>query len=80
MSKQNDSSIKGVKVLNFLPNSLAAKAGVQVGDVILAVDGVAVNTLEEYATQASQRKGDMVLDIMRGNSLKEIVVPPSNES
>ena len=72
----NDSQSKGVQVLGILPDSPSARAGVQVGDIILAVDGVAVRTLEEYAAQASKRNGNMVLDILRNNSLKEIVVPP----
>ena len=75
----NDSKLKGVVVLGMLPNSPSAKAGVQRGDIIIAVDGVAVNTLEEYAEQASKRNGDMTLDILRANSLLEIVVPPNDE-
>lgn len=71
----NDSSFQGVKVLGMLPGSPSEQAGVQVGDVILAVDNVAVTTLQEYVDRASLRKGDMKLDIFRNNSLLEIVVP-----
>lgn len=72
---KNDTDIKGIHVLALFPDSKAGKAGVQIGDIILAVDGVAVYSLEEYVAQARQRKGPMVLDIMRNNSLKEIVIP-----
>lgn len=69
----NDSNIKGLTVWNLMPNSKAEKAGVKIGDVILAVNGVAIYTAADYAEQASRISGDMKLDILRNNSLHEIV-------
>lgn len=69
----NDSNIKGLTVWHLMPNSKAEKAGVKIGDVILAVNGVAIYTAADYAEQASRISGDMKLDILRNNSLHEIV-------
>jgi S1-C subfamily serine protease len=71
----DDSSFKGVRIMGIFPGSPSEKAGVQVNDIILAVDNVAISTLEEYVAQAAKRNGDMKLDILRGNSLLEIIVP-----
>ena len=80
MSKQNDSQIKGVQLLHILAGSPSDIAGMQVSDVIVAVDGIAVSTLQDYAVQASKRGAEMKLDVLRGNSLKEITIGPRVEN
>ncbi|HZM01108.1 MAG TPA: PDZ domain-containing protein, partial [Planctomycetota bacterium] len=40
----------GVRVSSVRPGTPAEKAGVQKGDLIVALDGVEVRTLQDYAT------------------------------
>jgi len=75
----NDSAFKGLKILNLIPDSKAEKAGIQIGDIILAVNGVAVYTAADYAELASNISGSMKLDILRGSSLHEITFPYNNQ-
>jgi hypothetical protein len=46
----------GVKITDFTPNSAAAKAGLVVGDIILATDGKVVANEEALYSEMSQRK------------------------
>ena len=75
----NDSKFQGVRVLNLIPDSPAVIAGIQVGDLILSVDGVAVKTMEEYAKQAGKRNGDMTVCIMRGALVQDVVIPKNKD-
>jgi S1-C subfamily serine protease len=71
----SDSLVKGITVLNLIPDSNAAKAGIRSGDIIIAVNDVAVYTAADYAEQAITIHGNMKLDIIRNNNLYEIVIP-----
>lgn len=65
----------GVTISNVVPNGPAAKAGVQVGDTIVAVDGKPVKTGDELVADIAGRKpGTRVeLGIVRGG--KKITLP-----
>jgi len=72
--KEGLAEVKGVFVAKVNPNSAAEEAGVKDGDVIVKVDGVAVNSSSELQEQVGKRSpGDKVsLVLMRSN--KEIAV------
>jgi serine protease Do len=59
---------KGIRVLQVMPKSAAAKAGLQVQDVITSVSGNTVNDPEQFQMQlAKRRPGDAItLHILRG--------------
>jgi S1-C subfamily serine protease len=48
--------LDGVKILDITPLSPAARAGLVVGDIIMAIDGVAVTSDETLNTQLAGRK------------------------
>ena len=60
-------SDRGLLVARVEPNSAAARAGLQVGDVLMSVQGQRVNQASDVlATLAQQRRGDIIrLDVMR---------------
>ena len=62
LAEQEDLDIlKGIYVANVQPNSSALDAGIEVGDVIVAVDGREVNNVSELQEQvALNRPGDQV--------------------
>lgn len=62
LSEQEDLGVlKGVYVANVQSNSSAEDAGIEVGDVIVAVDGREVNSVSELQEQvALSRPGDQV--------------------
>ncbi len=64
---------KGVRIASLAPNSPAARAGLKPGDVIVKVDGKAVETLRQYANQLKQyQPGDTITLIVErdGKPLK----------
>lgn len=65
---------KGAVVLGILPGSVAERAGVRKGDCILAVNGSAVQSLNDYVKLIEDRKDTMKIDIIRGNEYKELVL------
>jgi Do/DeqQ family serine protease len=72
--KEGLSEVKGVFVAKVNPNSAAEEAGVKDKDVIVKVDGVAVNSSSELQEQVGKRSpGDKVaLVLMRNN--KEVTL------
>ena len=69
-------NVRGAEVNTIEAGSPAAAAGVQVGDVIVALDGAPVDDATELTTTLARRQpGDQVrLTIMRGGSRREISV------
>lgn len=64
----------GVEVLNVIPGSPSAKSGLQVGDVILSIDGVEMkdaNTLIQYVARKSP---DTILNaqVLRQNGSQQV--------
>lgn len=81
LAKEKDLDLtQGVYVDSLMENSAAGKAGVKVGDVILAVDGVAVSTSPELqGVIARHRPGEEVtLKIDRNGKETEIKVTLNN--
>jgi serine protease Do len=65
---------KGVRVLQVMPKSAAAKAGLQVQDVIVSLSGHAVNDPEDFQMQmAKRRPGDEItLHVIRGEEEQDL--------
>ena len=64
-------------VTSIAPGSPAAKAGLELGDVILAVDGIDAETVDAGAAMWSFFVGaKYVLRIRRGDEDREIVIVP----
>ena len=65
---------QGVYVYGVTENSAAAKAGLQQGDIITAINGTEITTMDELNTQKNQHKaGDTVtLRISRSGETLEI--------
>ena len=81
LAKDKDLSLtKGAYVDSLMANSAAAKAGVQAGDIIVAVDGEAVNSSPELQERiARHRPGDQVaLTVDRKGKKKELTVTLNN--
>jgi photosystem II stability/assembly factor-like uncharacterized protein len=66
----------GVKVQDLAENGPALKAGVQVGDVVLNVDGKEVKELRSiFETLRSHAVGDKIgVKVKRGNDVKDLTV------
>lgn len=73
---------EGVFVADFAEQSPAKQAGLQVGDVIVAVNGVKVKTSGELQDQVNRfRPGDKVkVDVIRGETAKSYDVTLKNNS
>ena len=72
--KEGLSEVKGVFVAKVNPNSAAEEAGVKDKDVIVKVDGVAVNSSSELQEQVGKRSpGDKVALVLVRNN-KEVTV------
>ena len=68
---------KGVFLAAVIPGSPCEMVGMKAGDSILAIDGQAVQDLSDVATRIARRRGDMKLDVIRGNQYLEFTIPPS---
>lgn len=72
-TKQQGTLQQGALVASVMPNAPADTAGLQVGDVIVAIDGVAVNTPHALIQSIAQKSPNTssILDVVRkGQSLK----------
>jgi serine protease Do len=75
----NLNSNKGVVVRGVQPDSPAADAGVQQGDVVLEVNHSKVNTVDDFLSAAKQAKKDKksaLLLVQRGNATMYTVIKP----
>ncbi|MDF7815796.1 trypsin-like peptidase domain-containing protein [Hymenobacter sp. YC55] len=62
-------AVKGVYITGVLGNSAAAAAGLQQGDIIQSIDGVALNSSSEFSERiARHRPGDVVKLTYRRNN------------
>jgi len=66
----------GVVVTEVKPNSLAASAGIQRGDLIREVNGVRITTAEEYGKALAAHKKDNVLRLLikHGDSSRYVAI------
>ncbi|HZO82982.1 MAG TPA: DegQ family serine endoprotease [Candidatus Binataceae bacterium] len=77
----NLSSTKGVVVRGVQPDSPAADAGIQPGDVVLEVNHAKVNSVDDFLSAAKQAKKDKkstLLLVARGNSTMYTVIKPAS--
>ncbi len=67
MGANAEGETRGALITDVAPDSGAAEAGIEVGDVIVAVDGVRVNGIADVAAQVrTHRPGDTVtVDLIR---------------
>ncbi|MEW6496954.1 MAG: trypsin-like peptidase domain-containing protein [Cyanobacteriota bacterium] len=77
-SSLNLGSVGGVIVVNIEPNGPADKAGVLIGDVLVAIDGTPVkDTGEVQAMLGPQSVGQILkVQIVRGGALVEVAIVP----
>lgn len=77
-STLNLSSLGGVIVINVEPNGPADKAGVLIGDILIALDGKSVNdTGDVQAMLGFQSVGKTLnVQIIRGGALVEVALTP----
>jgi predicted metalloprotease with PDZ domain len=73
--------LKGVPVLGCRPGSPAARAGVQYGDVLVAVNGLPTPDWGSYIEARALGAGEMRVELFRaGQTLTfEFVLPQSSE-
>ncbi len=73
---QSSRSVNGAKIAAIGEDTAASKAGLAIGDVIVAIDGVEIKTVSALKTAlSSYRSGDIaVLTINRGTEQKQISV------
>jgi serine protease Do len=75
----NLNSNKGVVVRGVQPDSPAADAGIQQGDVVLEVNHAKVNSVDDFLSAAKQAKKDKnsaLLLVQRGNATMYTVIKP----
>jgi Do/DeqQ family serine protease len=79
---KNLGELKGVYVAALTDNSSAEKAGIKPGDVIIAIDGTAVNTNSELVEVVSQHSpGDKIkVDLTRDGKAFQAEVTLTNSS
>lgn len=70
----SDESFRGVPVNCCFPGSLASRAGVKAGDVVLAANGVRVDSLDAYMDARSVYTDRVELTVQRGNEILEFVL------
>jgi serine protease Do len=86
MIEERAGSTPGCTVAQVAPNSPAAKAGLQVGDRLLAVGGVRVNTFAELSRTVSRQPPGARVDVLLKRDGKEMTVsatlsdPPTGEA
>ena len=73
--------LTGLRIQKVQPKKAAAKAGLQVGDIIVSVNGVTVNSLEALAKVFAGKKRKKIqwagvkLKVRRGDKTLEIQLP-----
>ncbi|MCB9438516.1 MAG: PDZ domain-containing protein [Anaerolineales bacterium] len=67
----------GVTVIELQPDMPAAKAGIEVGDVIRAINGQGIEVIEDLmnALQAFAPGDEVVLDVLRGDEILQLTIP-----
>ena len=71
---------KGVRVTRIQPNSSAAKADIQIRDMITNINNVAINTIDDFQAELekslTERKKFISLVIQRGNTVVRTALKP----
>jgi len=64
--KFNIRETKGVVVVEVEPDSLADQAGLMVGDVILSLNRISINSIADYKMAVNSLRGDVLIRTNRG--------------
>lgn len=80
--QSQDGEIKGVQVVQVLPGSGAAKAGILAGDVIIQFDGKNISSMDELMSAIEEHKisDEVECKIWRNGKTKNIKVTLSDSS
>lgn len=73
------SSVRGVVISEIDPNSPAAQAGLQPGDVIESINRQPLNSVAEFNRLAGEAKGETLLRINRQGEGVFVVISPGEE-
>ncbi len=63
---------KGIPVIDLIPGCHAERAGVQVGDYILSVNGKEINDMNDYVAAIRDRKHSQKVTVERNGEVLEI--------
>jgi predicted metalloprotease with PDZ domain len=74
MQVEEQTSGKGLKVLEVKSDAPAAKAGLKVGDVVEKIDGQSVNNLDELRAALEKENKSHKLNIIRAGKSMELTV------
>jgi S1-C subfamily serine protease len=72
-------NVQGIVIAKVDPDSAAAQAGLQQGDVIESIDRHPVRDVNDFNRLASQVKGQVLLRINRQGSGAYVVISPGGE-
>lgn len=69
---------RGILVVDVMPNSPAAQAGLQPGDILLSIGGVDVETAEDVQSQVEQSQvgDDLEVTVRRDRQTETVTVQP----
>lgn len=66
-SAQQGDDTRGIVIKTIDPRGMAARAGLQQGDIIIAVNRQPVETMDEFRKLAGTKSGQLLLQVRRGN-------------
>ncbi len=66
-SAQQGDDTRGIVIKTLDPRGAAARAGLQQGDIIIAVNRKPVETMDEFRKLAGAKSGELLLQVRRGN-------------
>ena len=69
----------GVHVNGVFDGSRAAKAGIQTGDLLLAVNDVPLMSLQDYINAMQDPPAKQVFDVLRNNQLIQLTIERADE-
>lgn len=71
---------RGVILLQIDPEGPAAKAGLQLGDVVVAQNGKTIDALQEFTRQVAESKSDTPIQftVLRGGKKLQVAVTPED--
>lgn len=65
-----------VKIIEVAPNSPAQEAGIQEGDLVLAVDGEPVKNIEDFTQKVAGKKGQEVELVLKDGEERRVQITP----